>query len=398
MLEEPRVALHRPPRLRLVPREVVDVIETTGGTVTARVVDTLAELVALEREWNELFTRSASASPPLQWGWVREWWRYFGTPNRSLAIVTVRQGSQLIGVLPLYRETDARKRAALFSVSLSRESSHSFYPEYIDVLTAPGSDAAVTGAIIKLVSDMGWGRLEAIQLGLCRKGGLLERVIAPAMKVPWGSIERTEFRAPVADLRGGLEGYLRALSTNARQQMRRLLRSFRELNGTHFEIAHSREEADRFLLELIELHQKRWHAENEPGAFSTPERIAFHRAVVERLFESVVLSRLSYQGETIAVLYGFLVGRKFDFYQSGNSACEIPLKRPGILAHLLTMEALSKNGLETYDFLEGEAPYKVQLRTATVELTELTVYGPSPRNIVHRCHRDFSSLLRRVLR
>lgn len=398
MLQEPRVALHRPPRLRVVPRKAVDVIETTGGTVTARVVDTLAELVALEREWNELFTRSASASPPLRWGWVREWWRYFGTPNRSLAIVTVRQGSHLIGVLPLYRETDARKRTALFSVSLSRESSHSFYPEYIDVLTAPGTEAAVTGAVIKLVSDKGLGRFEGIHLGLCRTGGLLERMIAPAMKAPWGSIERIELRAPVADLRGGLEGYLRALSTNARQQMRRLLRSFRELKGTHFEIANSKEAADRFLLELIELHQKRWRAENKPGAFSTPERIAFHRAVVERLFENVVLSRLSYQGETIAVLYGFLVSNKFDFYQSGNSEREIPLKRPGILAHLLTMEALSKSGLETYDFLEGEAPYKMQLRTATAELTDVTVYGPSIRNIVRRARRDFSSLLRRVLR
>jgi len=397
MLQEPRLAPSRAPHLRVVPRKAVP-IETTGETISTRLVETLPELVSLEQEWEALFNKSSAASPPLRWGWVREWWRYFGTPERKLTILTVRRGGDLIGVLPLYREMRGAGRSDFFTVSLSREPSHSFYPEYIDVLHASGTDAIVTDAICRFAATGGFGGIRTIHFGLCRKDGLLERVITPALKYPWGDIVKMNRSAPIADLRGGFDGYLARLSANSRQQMRRLIRAFKEQPDFHFEVVTTHEAADRCLLELIELHQAKWHAEGEPGAFSTPERIAFHRAVVARLFDHVVLSRLMYRGKTVTALYGFVVGKKFDFYQSGNSIVELPLKRPGILAHLLTMEALIGRGIETYDFLEGEAPYKMQLRTTTLALTDVRIHGPSPINIFRRGRRDLSAILNGFLR
>jgi CelD/BcsL family acetyltransferase involved in cellulose biosynthesis len=133
------------------------------------------------------------------------------------------------------------------------------------------------------------------------------------------------------------------------------------------------------MLDLIAVHQHHWHAAGQPGAFSTPRRVEFHRSVVRHPDTSAVLARLTVNGHTVSALYGFIVGRTFEFYQSGTSRADSPLKRPGILSHLLLMEHLATRGIERYDLLAGATPYKIQLSTASRELTELSLQRPTPR-------------------
>ncbi len=98
-----------------------------------------------------------------------------------------------------------------------------------------------------------------------------------------------------------------------------------------------------------------------------------------------VLARLSLAGNPVAVLYGFITRKKFDFYQSGvrreNTG---PLRSPGNLAHLLLMQALTERGVTEYDFLRGSSTYKQRLATRENQLVGIRIWRPTLRAAIHR--------------
>jgi hypothetical protein len=51
---------------------------SAASTRAVHVVRDVGELEGLKAEWKALFEISPTASPPLRWEWIREWWRIFG--------------------------------------------------------------------------------------------------------------------------------------------------------------------------------------------------------------------------------------------------------------------------------------------------------------------------------
>src|SRR4051812_16870994 len=72
--------------------------------LTSRVVQTEAEWDAMRPDWEALYAASPTASPPLDFAWLRNWWDVYGHVYGAggLRIISVWRGSQLLGVLPLY--------------------------------------------------------------------------------------------------------------------------------------------------------------------------------------------------------------------------------------------------------------------------------------------------------
>jgi CelD/BcsL family acetyltransferase involved in cellulose biosynthesis len=135
------------------------------------------------------------------------------------------------------------------------------------------------------------------------------------------------------------------------------------------------------------LHQERWNLDGKPGVFAAPRFIEFHRNLIGEWLPRgrAVLARLSLGGKAVVVLYGFITGRKFDFYQSGARR-EItgPLRSPGILAHLLLMRTLSDRGVTEYDFLRGSSSYKLRLATRENRLAGVRIWRPTLRAAIYR--------------
>src|SRR5437899_253698 len=115
----------------------VDVVRDSGG------------LDSLETEWKALFEISPTASPPLRWEWVREWWRIFGPvygdQGRGLRVITLRREARLVGILPLYLRV---KHRSLFGsrrlgfVSTGLDEFEETCTEYLDLLHEPGEERA----------------------------------------------------------------------------------------------------------------------------------------------------------------------------------------------------------------------------------------------------------------
>ncbi len=168
------------------------------------------------------------------------------------------------------------------------------------------------------------------------------------------------------------------LGRSTRQNLRRLLRKYESLETTW---AESLEEADDIFNELIQLHQARWTATGEAGAFASPRFESFQRQLMIQGFDDrrVVLFRARHQDRTVGCLM-LLVdrGRLLD-YLSGFAPFE-EKPSPGLVTHYLCLSEAARRGFHAYDFLVGDKRHKDNLSTDVQQLAWATWRRPTVRN------------------
>lgn len=354
--------------------------------VTARVIRDEGEWDAIRPGWDALYAASPHASTPLDFAWLRHWWRVYGPAYGSggLRIVTAWRGARLLAALPLYERRGDRNGFGvrfLRFLSTGEAEYEEVCPDYLNVLCLGGEEQACIDAIWTHIDRLAWDQLELLDLpegSPLRQSGALP------------SLTRTFPRGacPLADLTGGFDTYLGRLSSNSRQQARRLLREG-ERAGAAFETVAVDHAAGAFD-DLVRLHQARWTGEGKPGVFAAPRFTAFHREIIREWLPAgrVVLARLAVAGEPVAVIYGFVTGTTFEFYQSGVRHDEAgSLRSPGTLAHLLLMQALAERGIHIYDFLRGASSYKQRLATRERHLVGMRIWRPTLRSAAHQSLR-----------
>jgi CelD/BcsL family acetyltransferase involved in cellulose biosynthesis len=351
--------------------------------ITTRVIQEELEWDAIRDDWKSLYALSPYSSTPLDFVWLRGWWRVYGNlyGTGGLRVVTVWRGSRLVGAVPLYvggGVGDSRGGRHLRFISTGEAEHEETCPDYLNLLCLPGEEAACVDTMWDEVGRMAWDRLEFLDLS--EDSPLLQ-----ARNIPYTVRPFPRGSCPVADLASGFEAYLGLLSPNIRQQARRLVREG-ERAAAQFEVVDVEHAAGAFD-DLVRLHQERWTMDGKPGVFAAPQFIEFHRSLIREWLPGgrAVLARLSLAGEPVAVLYGFVTGQKFDFYQSGvRRDTAGPLRSPGNLAHLLLMRALTGRGVTTYDFLRGASSYKQRLATRENRLVGVRIWRPTLRAAICR--------------
>jgi CelD/BcsL family acetyltransferase involved in cellulose biosynthesis len=188
------------------------------------------------------------------------------------------------------------------------------------------------------------------------------------------------------------------LSTLRPATRRKIRQSLRAFGPLEVEWAETPEHALDIFNELLLLHQARWNASGQPGAFASRRRAAFHREIIPRLLprRSVILFRVRTPKRTLACLYHFIEQERVLFYQSGAAVFDDNRLRPGFVAHALCMQACAERGLIEYDFLAGHSPYKEEFATLHRELIWATMRRRRLPVIVTQSIRSTKQFLRRI--
>lgn len=357
-----------------------------------RVIRDAAEWDNLREQWAALFDASPTASAPLRFDWLREWWRVYGpiyeAPGGGLSVFMFWRGSRLVGALPLYSSVDGGRvfgRRWLRFISTGEAESEETLPCYLDLLHLPGEEDGCLAALLPLLTNRREIRWDVLALQDFDERSPL---------AGWGRQFTGNFRAtpvkrdvcPVADLQGGFDGYLQRLSHKTRQHARQYLRAA-ERDGATFELAQSSADAEAYFSDLVRLHQGRWTGAGRHGCFASTRFTEFHRGLAVRGVPDgwAKLARLTLGGETAAVLYGFLAGNEFEFYQSGVilEDKKIAAKSPGTTIILMLMRHLAAEGVAAFDFLGGAAAYKQRLSTDQRIIERLQVIRPGIRVAAH---------------
>lgn len=348
---------------------------THEASVTIRWLSS-SERNSAARIWEALQERLGDDALACSWDWTRTWLEHYGdlVPHRF----AVGEAYGLPCGIVLVTNGVGRKRGPfkVRSVHLGTTGEppgEGVFVEYNRILAEPQHRPGFVATLMsELRRDPRWHELTLDGFAPDAADPLL---LAEPMLKP----RRTA--CPVMDLRSAeaTDGnVLTALKSNTRRKVRRSLEALGELET---EWAQTPGHALDILAELIELHQRRWTAAGQPGAFASPRFTSFHREIVPRLVPhgGAILFRVRAVDGTVGCLYHFVEDRRVLFYQSGLTSYSDRRISPGFVAFALCMQACFDRGLAEYDFLAGDSRYKQELSTTTRDLVWATARRPALR-------------------
>ncbi len=321
--------------------------------------------------WQAVDERAGTGTLATTWAWTSTWLRYYGDHVRYRFAVAER-GTEPIGVALLVLSRRGPRPFPLRSLHLGtagEPAGHTVFVEYNDLLCTPADRPAVAAALAETIRLLpGWDELAV-------DGFRPETARALQASLPFDAREDASWTIRLDPARPVLDG----LSASTRRLVRQAAES---LKPGEPELADGPEAAADVLEELAALHQRRWVAAGEPGAFASPLRSGFLRDLVAAWQPDgrALLYRLRGREGTLGCVLGFVESGRFLYYQGGMQQFTSNRRRAGLLCHTLFAEDCRRRGLVEYELLAGDAQYKRQLSGGAANTLVWGRYGrPSLR-------------------
>ena len=303
-------------------------------------------LAQLEPEWTALLRRLPRPLPFHAPAWHRAWWAHFGD-GRTPLYLAVRDGEELVGVVPLMRDGETLALAGDPEIC-----------DYTDLPVTAENPAAILPPVLEALESLPWRTFHA--------WGLPEESAALGLVRAWGEARGYEvemdFEAvcPRVPLAADWESYLAGLNKKDRHELRRKMRRFQEAGAeVRLRVLCSPAEVEDALPVFFHLHRVSRHDKAE---FMTPQMEAFFRDAAVGLAEQG-LSRLyliEVNGGAAAALVAFESGDELLLYNSGYDPA-FAHASVGIVSKAMALQAAIGESLTTFDFLRGAEPYKYDL-------------------------------------
>lgn len=360
-----------------------------------------SDFFKMETEWNGLLGKSAADSFFLSWEWMTQWWRSFG--NRKEPLILVAHDSQgLCGIAPLLIEKKYYfKHFPVMRIGfLGSDMVHS---DYLDFIAKPGREKAVAESVLDYLCNarFDWDLLELT--GTLEQSLALNSIVRHARtKEKHSLIMRAEI-CPYLTLPSSADGYLSALSTNNRYNIRRRTQNlFKHFGDTQVLLREHTAQEDPELMnqlmgDLFRLHRIRWGNLNKKTIFGLPEVERFHRQLLPTIMKkgSIAIYSLSLGGQLAGVIYGYVYGRKYYFYQSGFDP-QFASYSPGLVLMSFSIERVIQRGLCEYDFLRGEEAYKSKFTKNSRQTSRVEIWNNKAKRKYMDCIRRIRAALSKL--
>jgi CelD/BcsL family acetyltransferase involved in cellulose biosynthesis len=325
----------------------------------------LEGIEALSKTWRSLEAR-ADASFFLSWTWIGS---LLAVSNADYFVVSARDGNRTLA-LGLFTPRRIKRHLIVRTRQLCLNESGD--PALDRIMIEYNGLLVDRDAPSKLIQDVfqkmhalpspRWQELvlsgvPSSYLDAAKRAGLIVEI----------DQSRPGFRLDLRAMRQAGTRYLDSVSSNTRAQIRRAQRLAEQSGPLQLDLANSPAEAAAYFEDMRACHEARWEGH---GAFSSPQTIAFHKALMTIGFprDEIELLRASAGNEPFGYLYNFRYRGAVLNYQSGFRRFENGRHKPGLLTHHLCIERALAMGCEVYDLLAGDARYKRSLAKADGEL------------------------------
>ena len=337
---------------------MTDVAPTIGARARAQIpasgvrfaLEPIADPAPL---WRGLEAR-AEPSFFQSWDWIGPWLACLPAERERGLVVGRRDGAVVaLGVLVFGH----RRRLGVGTIRVAHLNDSSEPDErtptieHNGLLLAPGIGPAATRDFARwVVTDLA----DELVIPGTAAAPLGQGVVGAAQVVPAPFVNLAGLRATT---------YRDTLSRSTRGQFRRALRDYGGEGALDLRPATDAAEARRFLDRLAVLHQARWTARGQPGAFASPFFCRLHETLVERgvATGAVELLRITARGTEIGYLYHLVRDRWIAAYQNGFAYESGNRSKPGLVCHTLAIERWAVAGGRRYDFLAGMNQLKQSL-------------------------------------
>ncbi len=238
---------------------------TVRGVADGELIVDLAQAEQVAAGWDALAV--ACGEPMAAPGWMLAWWRHLAPPSAELRIVAVRDGSELIGIVPLYADPAGPGGAGRYRLLASD------FSAAVTPLASPDrvwEVAATAGALLAARAP----RPHAIELAPLSAsspwaGALRERW--PGRMRPI-ALRRDLLPAPTVQLhQASFDAWLASRSSRFRSNVRRYRRLFEEQGGTYRRATADTVVAD--VASFVALHTARWDHLGDSRLVALGERL-----------------------------------------------------------------------------------------------------------------------------
>jgi CelD/BcsL family acetyltransferase involved in cellulose biosynthesis len=330
-------------------------------------------------QWATLETLSPYRSFYLSADWITAWLKVFGKSVQP-RIVIFEEGRQTVGACLLTQSVERSGPFQVRRVGLNTGGEpveERTLVEFNNILCRPGKENAVAQALGKYLQSLAWDEFAISGMSAGKMLTALQTNAFP--KHPALVTVRSTFYIDLDELRQKEVRYLDTLSSNTRSQIRRSLKGYLNFGELKVEIAQDSNTAELFFEEMCKLHQSRWAARGQPGAFAADRVRQFHKTLIREAYhkQKLHLLRVSAGNKTVGILYNFVQDRKVCFFQSGFNYALAPKLKPGLVTHACAIQKYLDSGFAQYDFLVGEARYKTSLAKSCGSLAWVTFGRPN---------------------
>jgi CelD/BcsL family acetyltransferase involved in cellulose biosynthesis len=335
----------------------------------------LAQLGPLESEWRRLAVRRGNGF--LTPEWFGAWVRQYGDAWAPLVPLLRDSDGTLRGLLPLALPRSGHPRVCRIA---GANLGDSFHP-----VCEPGAEAEVAAAAGEALADAPkpWSVIsldhvqvdepwvEALGQATGRRLSTRSRIAAPLPRIDIASHE-------------SWDAYLATRSSNFRQQVRRFARRAAREATVELRRTESADGLAADMLTFFSLHDKRF-GDRGGSSLSAGRARTFHLDFAAAALEQgwLRLWFLELDGQPAAAWYGWRLGDRYSYYNSGFDPAFAALS-PGLVLISAVIESAFEEGAAEFDFLLGEESYKYRFaeRERTVSDVTLARSLPHPASIV----------------
>ncbi|MFZ5892881.1 MAG: GNAT family N-acetyltransferase [Myxococcota bacterium] len=366
-------------------------IERNG--VSVRVVESLSEFESLGPAWEELQEQAILTSVFETHDWQYLWWKTYGR-DRKLRLLVASAEGKLVGVLPLYIQTQTVMRCPVRVLRLVGTGGDTS-PDDLGAVLARGREREVAEALAEAVSQLsGWDLLLLTDMhaesDFTRAIG--EKMRAMGLHCVQSRCERISFLS----LPSSWDAWLQSLHGDRRYRVRNTRKKLNAAHKVRFFVWDDPATLDQAVDRLVELHHKRWRSAGRTDhGFASAEYVGFHRAVMAACLKHDRLRFycLELSGEIAAMFYFYRFRDTVFLMQSGFDPDHSALKPGQVLLGYIIEHAIGE-GMKTLDFLRGEHRYKDELATGQRETVQVTAFRQTPGAWVYRTRRQILPALK----
>jgi CelD/BcsL family acetyltransferase involved in cellulose biosynthesis len=317
--------------------------------------------------------------PMLSPAWLLSWWRVYGS-ERRLRVGLFHEGNRLIGLAPLHSRRFAYRPGIPFRrlefVGSDVDEQDGVCSDYLNIVAEAGKEERVVAAFAQALIEGAFGPWDELVLPAMDGEGAMPALLVHALQRVGVAASRLMVdQAPYVELPATWEAYLERLPKKKRYGIVRALRDMQAwaAGSLQLHVVTSLDDLERGKRILIDLHNERWSADGERGAFRGRRFAAFHDALMPQFLQrgELELMWLSGHGEPVAAHYNIVAAGKVYHYQCGRRMDLPKGLRPGIVLLAEAIQRAIRAGRREFDLLAGVSQYKMDLTHTTRPLVQV---------------------------
>jgi CelD/BcsL family acetyltransferase involved in cellulose biosynthesis len=307
----------------------------------------------LGKEWDHLLSQSIMDVPFLKYDHLRIWWETRGGGEwplaDELALVSAREGPDLVGLAPLFLHKQENKRS-LYLLG-SRE-----ICDYLDLIVQPEKTGAFLEELAGFMASPAFPNWDMLVLhNLLQSSPTINPLEKAARKMGWSFSTECKKRSPYIQLPGNWEDYLSSIDKKQRHEIRRKMRRAEKKSDLHWFFVDGEKQIEGAIDDFLHLMS----FDVEKAAFLTTCMREHMRRVLRWAFHEKILKLafLEIQGQKAASYFCFHYQNRMLVYNSGFDP-KFGEYSPGwvLLGDLLKWS--NENHIVEFDFMRGNEEYK----------------------------------------